>query len=114
MQYPLEKSILGHLNSHLYSLSMLPCLSVPSVKQKGGKAAQQTKASRETHLLKNKEQHKGNCEERKAQRGASLTTDHSKSSCPDTQLVLERAFLKENFFLLLKVSCRKERGKTEK
>lgn len=55
---------------------MLPCLSVPSVKQKGGKGAQQTKAGRKTHLLKNKEQHKGACEEEKAQRGASVTTDH--------------------------------------
>lgn len=63
---------------------MLPCLFVPSVKKKGGKGAQQTKASRETHLPKNKEQHEGVCEEEKAQRGASVTTDRSEPSWLDT------------------------------
>lgn len=65
------------------------------------------------HVQKNKEQHEGVCEEEKAQRGASVTTDHSKPSWPDTQLLLERASLKENHFFSFKVSCRKERGKTE-
>lgn len=94
-----------------FTLTLLPFLCVPVGKKKGWKHAQQTKASREIHLLKKEDQQEGACVKEKAERGASVTTDHYILAWHTTNF--SEDIFKGKTVLSLKMSSRKVSGKTE-